>query len=428
MKIRKKLLFFAVLIVSLSLSLHSEYKPFYTYYNFLYGTKSLSMGNAFVGVADDLTAVFCNPAGITNISNPSFYITYKADKIHYDYASQGKDFAAFSQEYDYNFVSRLKNINFLSISVPVVFWEVKWNFALSYYRYIPYGFNGYSQGTLTTLSNGKGMERRETNFSGSSGIDVLGFTTAFFLMKDVAFGLTLQQFFNSGTITYDRLPDHPGCKELTYTENLEGRNVIFGILFEIYKDITIGLSYHTRLSHKFHSQFQCQEEDGGKQESSITSAVYIPERFSLGTGIRLVKFLNLSYEFSRIYWSKGKVGDTPFPIKENFSFNQADMINQRLGIEFDIPLKKIELYIRTGLSWDRQLFLGADSAKVRVRGFSFGCGVLFPPGFVLELAVMRQRARWVEAGYFDPQSYIKTTYRNNILSLGLTYHFTLKKK
>ncbi|MCK5055709.1 MAG: outer membrane protein transport protein [Candidatus Aminicenantes bacterium] len=419
--------FIFVLIAAFSFTLNSRYKPFYTYYNFPYGTKSLSMGNAFVGIADDLTAVFCNPAGITIFQTPSVYASYKTDSIHYDYELQEKDFGTYSQEYNHNFVTRLKNINCLSIVAPVVFRQVKWNFALSYYRCIPYGHKGYSQGTLTTLARGKDTERTTVNFSGSSGIDVLGFTTAFHLMKDFAFGVTLQQFFNSGIITYDGAGAAPGCDSSTRTEKLEGRNLIFGILFKIYKDINIGFAYHTRLTGTFDSQLQCREDNGGPQEFSTISDIFIPEKFSLGTCIRLLPTLNLSYEFSRVYWSKGKIGELPFPVRGNFSFNQADIINHRLGVDYGLPLKKVSLFFRTGISWDRQLFRGADSANVTARGYSLGCGVFFLPGFLIELAFMHQRARWQEAGYFDPQSFVNTTYKNNTLSLALTYHFGIKK-
>jgi long-subunit fatty acid transport protein len=385
------------------------------------------MGNAFVGLADDPTAVFRNPAGITIMQTPSVYAAYKSGRSDSDYPLQEKDFATYSQEYNRDFVSRLKNLNCLSICAPVTFWQVKWNFALSYYRCIPYGHQGYSRETLTTLANGEDTEHRTTHFSGSSGIDVLGFTTAFHLLKDVSFGVTLQQFFNSGISTYEGADAAPGCETVTRTEKLEGRNLIFGILFKIYKDINIGFAYHTRLSGTLNSLLQCREDSGGSRELPTVSDIRIPEKFSIGTGIHLLETLNLSYEFSRIYWSKGKTGEISFPVREDFSFNQADIINHRLGVEYGLPLKKVSLFFRTGLSWDRQLFPGADSAHVTVRGYSIGCGMFFLPGVLVEFAFMHQRANWQETGYFDPQSFVGTTYKDNTLSLALTYHFGIKK-
>jgi long-subunit fatty acid transport protein len=419
---------FIFLCVSFTFALSAADKPFYTYYNFLSGTKSLSMGNAFVGIADDLTATYCNPAGITKFQAPSFFANFKTDSVHYDYESQSKNFATYSQEYDYNFTSKLKEINFLSISVPVVFWEVKWNLALSYYRYFPYGCKGNSQTTLTTLNGGKNIDKTITGFSGSRGIDVLGFTTAFDLTKYVAFGFTLQQFFNTGTIRFDSLPEKPSCKDPTYNENIEGRNFIFGLLLNVHQDVSIGLSYHTKLTNNFHSGFQCREDAGGKQETTSLSEVTIPNKFALGTGIRLLPSFIVSYEFSRIYWSQGKIGDLPFPVREDFSFSQTDIINHRFGMEYSAPVRQVNIYMRAGLSWDRQLFRGGDSANVTVKGYAMGFGIFFQPGLMLDLAYMHQRAKWLEPGFFDPQSYIGASYRNNILSASLTYYFGLKKQ
>ena len=307
--IRRLTFFF--LFVFLVPALYAEYKPLYTTYNFLSGTKSLSMGNAFVGIADDLTAIYLNPAGISKFQTPSFYANYRAGSVHYDYAAQVKDFGSYSQEYDYRFSSKLKNINFLAISAPVILWEIKWSFALSYYRYFPYGYKGYSQTALITLNDNKDTQSTRTNFSGSRGIDVLGFTTAFDLTKNIAFGVTVQQFFNTGTIVFDSLPEAPGCKDLTTTDHIEGTNYIFGMLFNIHKDVTIGFTYHTKLKRPFHSEFQCREEGGGKQETTTVSDVVIPEKFALGTGIRLLPSFSLSYEFSRIYWSITNANQRP---------------------------------------------------------------------------------------------------------------------
>lgn len=425
----KRLFFMIGLCACCALSLYAEfYKPLYTYYNFLSGTKSLSMGNAFVGAADDLSTVFLNPAGITKFKVPQFYASFKTDKIHYDYESQEKNFGSYSQEYDYDFVSRLKNINFLSLSVPLVLWQMKWNFAIGYYRYNPYGHEGYSRETLTTLGSTKNIDRLTTNFSGSGGIDVLAFCTAFNLVKNLSFGITMQQFINSGVRSYDRLPGPVEYKDYTCSEKLEGRNFIFGVLFNVYKDITVGFTYHTGSKHRFQSQEQWQEDVAGKQGKTTSGEVYLPDKFALGTSIKLVKFLNLAYEFSRINWSAGKIGDLPYPIRDNFSFSQSDIINHRLGIECDISLKKVRLYLRSGFSWEKQLFRAADSAAVRVKAFSMGCGFLFFPGVALDLAYVRQRANWPEAGYFDPQAFINSAYRNKILSLALTYHFALRKR
>jgi hypothetical protein len=52
-----------------------------------------------------------------------------------------------------NFKSRLNQIDFFSVSAPSRIGKRDWTFALSYYRYIPYGFKGSAQSVLTYLDD-----------------------------------------------------------------------------------------------------------------------------------------------------------------------------------------------------------------------------------------------------------------------------------
>ncbi len=43
------------------------------------GARALGMGNAFVGLADDPTAFYWNPAGLTRLKNPELFLMHSAD-------------------------------------------------------------------------------------------------------------------------------------------------------------------------------------------------------------------------------------------------------------------------------------------------------------------------------------------------------------
>jgi hypothetical protein len=143
------------LLLALSpLLVYPQYKPFYNQYNFTYGTKAMSMGNAFSAVADDLTAVFWNPAGLADKRNPEFYFAYQAESLKQEYDPQESDYLGTRLRYDFSLASKLKQINFFSVSAPAEFWKMKWGFALSYYRFIPYGFKGAAVGDHRLLQPG----------------------------------------------------------------------------------------------------------------------------------------------------------------------------------------------------------------------------------------------------------------------------------
>ncbi len=130
------------LLSAAALLVFPQYKPWYNQYNFVYGTKAMSMGNAFTAVADDLTAVFWNPAGLAAMRSPVFYFAYQAENQTHTYEPQDKFMPGADMQYNFRLNCKLEQINFFSVSVPAEFLKMKWGFALSYFRYIPYGFKG----------------------------------------------------------------------------------------------------------------------------------------------------------------------------------------------------------------------------------------------------------------------------------------------
>jgi long-subunit fatty acid transport protein len=428
----KKFLMALLVLFFVSASLYSKFKPFYLYYNFNYGARSLSMAHAFTAVANDLTAVFINPSGIAAFQTPRVYMNYHSDKVQYDYEIQSQQLGVLTQTYNYEFDSQLKHINFLSVSVPGHFWDLNWNFALTYYRYIPYGFEGKASTILTTMSEDGSSQEEESvyNFNGSSGIDALALTAAFNLDQYFSAGITFQGFLNSGAINYEFNSAEESFTR-NYNEKIKGTHVILGFMFLPHKDVRLGFAYHTRLTDTFNSEYNFQQQGSETPDGNSTEAeLHIPSQFSIGISIKPYKFMLLSYDYSQITWSKGTItnyyGNTaelPFPIRDDFAFEQLDIINGRLGVEFNIPVKTVTFFLRGGISRERQLFVGFDAEAVKVKSLSLGFGIDLSSLLILDFGYMRQSTEWSEAGYFDPLSRVNTIYKNDILSFSATYIF-----
>ena len=432
--IKKVLPVFLLLSVSLSTVQFGQIKPLYSYYNMFFGARSISMGNAFTAVADDLTTVFRNPAGVAEFKGPRLYLNVRWDKNRYDYQPQEYTSGMYNQQYTYDFNSTLKNIDFFSISAPVFLWGVKWNFALSYYRYIPYGFNGTSQGILTTGSDTAG-ETAALSLAGGGGIDTMGLTSAFELTDYLSFGITLQQFFNSGSIDYELTSTAQSFRRES-TEKIKGRNIILGLLFELHRNIVFGISYQFKFSGTLDAEYTSRPGDENTETAtySTEAGLVIPSQISLGLLLRPFKFMQLSFDYSKINWSKGAVSnyydyedELEYPVRDDFSFLQQDAVNYRLGVEFNFPIKKVDVFIRGGWFSDGQLFVDAASEAVKIKGFSLGLGVDISSRVRLDAAYMHRKATWDEPGYFDPQNAtVSTDYSNKIFSLSMTIAFGKK--
>jgi hypothetical protein len=405
-----------------------QYKPWYNQYNFAYGTKAMAMGNAFTAVADDLTAVFWNPAGLVAMRSPEFYFAYQSESQTHEYDPQDKVILGNTIQYNYNLSSKLQQINFFSVSAPAEFWKMKWGFALSYYRYIPYGFKGSAQEALTYMHNSSNSTKTNVNFKGSEGIDVLAFSTATGISEYFALGCTLQQFFSSGSQYLQTLnPD--GEFHEQYIESLRGRNFIIGMMFRPFKTLNLGFTFHSGLKNKFDSSLLSWEVDkqGVEVNQSARSSlaqVVIPSQYSLGAALQPNGWLNLSFDYSYIDWQKGTLENyydygllLPYPQKAYFSTDQKNIRNLRMGMEIDLPLRQWLLHLRGGWFADRQLYVDNSDQAVKISGYAAGVGCEFSHYLQVEIAYQRQK------GYFFINQEVSSNYSANLLKFSLTYRF-----
>lgn len=423
-----------LLLPLLSPLLFCQYKPWFNQYNFVYGAKALAMGNAFTAVADDLTAAFWNPAGLTARRSPEFYLSYKTLSQKHDYDLQDRVLPRETMLYNYDFSGRLNQIDFFSVSAPAVIWKRNWTFALSYYRYIPYGFKGSLREVLTFM-NGRYPPLKTTDtFSGSEGMDVLAFSVSAAVTDYFALGATLQQFFGSG-FRHLSTVDPAGEFHIQFTEKMQGRNVIAGMLFSPFTFLRLGFTWHSGLRSRFDSMLRTWEVirkgiEINNQEESCAARVVIPEQYALGVLLRPAGWLDLSAEYSRLDWGKGtlenyfdSVAVLSFPQKGNWAQKQKNILNLRFGAEVHLPLHHWQLHLRGGWSADRQLYADAEGKDVKVRGYAAGLGCEFSRNLLLEIAYQRQKADWPEKSFFPQSPDVATHYHAKVFNLSLTYRF-----
>jgi hypothetical protein len=423
-----------LLLLSLSPLLFCQYQPWYNFYNFAYGAKAQAMGNAFAAVADDLTAAFWNPAGLAAKRSPEFYLSYKSLLQKHDYNLQDRVLANETKLYNFNFSGRLNQIDFFSVSAPVVIWKRNWTFALSYYRYIPYGLKGSAREVITYLHDRLNPQKTTVTFTGSEGMDVLAFSASAALSEYFALGATLQQFFGSGS-QHLRTVDPFGEFHSQVVEKLQGRNLIAGLLFSPFEFLRLGFTWHSGLRSPFASTLRTWEVNRkgiefNHQEKNCLAGVVIPEQAALGALLRPARWLDLSAEYSRLDWGKGTIENyynpgvvLPYPQKDDWAQKQKEIRNLRFGAEVRLPLRHWQLHLRGGWSAERQLYADAADQAVMIHGVAAGLGCEFSRNFLLEIAYQKQSADWPEKSFFSQGPDVVTHYRANVFLLSLTYRF-----
>jgi long-subunit fatty acid transport protein len=423
-----------LLLLALPALVFPRYKPWYNFYNFSYGAKARSMGNAFVAVADDLSASFWNPAGLATRRIPEFYLSYKTTTQWYEYDLQAREIANDIRLYNFFFRSRLNQIDYFSISAPAALLQRPWTFALSYYRYIPYGFKGAAEERITSLNNRFPPQVTAVTFKGSEGMDVLAFSAATSLVKDLYLGATLQQFFSSGSLLRETAnPD--GAYHSQFTEKLQGRNVILGALFEPFPALRLGFTWHSGLKADFFStrlfwRLNDQGERISQTEESCEARAVVPEQYSAGALLRPAPWLDISGEYSRLDWQKATIdgyfnaeGTLPFPQKGDWPTGQQQSRNLRFGLEARVPFRTWQLSLRGGWSLERQLYADNAGESVSIKGYAAGIGCDLIRNLLLEMTYQRQVAGWSERGLYSQAPDVGTHFRANVFFLALTYRF-----
>lgn len=411
----------------------AQFKPWYSQYNFAYGAKARAMGNAFVAVADDLTAAFWNPAGLAGLREPEFYLAYKSTGQDHDYELQDRRLPGDTRLYNYNFDDRLNQIDFFAVSAPFRAWRRPCTLAVGYYRYIPYGYKGTAKEVITSLVGLWPAKRTTTEFTGSEGFDVLAFSLGVKASRFLSLGVTLQQFFGTGSRNvHTQEPDEEYFSNVV--ENLRGRSFVVGALVTPAPWLRLGLAWRSAMKNRLESTVSTWQEDGTGEKFAEASAscqarVTIPEQYAAGLQLRPLPWLDLSGEYSASEWQRGRIENyfdaprLPYPQLADWASLQNQVRNLRLGAEARLALGQRVLRLRGGWSRERQLYRNGADAAVYLGSYSLGAGWEFSPWLMLEAAYQRQRADYQENGYFNLRVEVPTHFRANVVFLALTYRF-----
>ena len=135
------------------------------------GARSNGMGGAFIGVADDATAAYTNPAGLTILTEPEVSVEYKVGE--YD-----NTFTLFGPPNSQDFTETSSGFSFLSLVYPID------KVTLSVYRHEV--LNIKSEDKFDDFSNFISMERDINAVTYAAGIG-LKITDRFSLGASVGF-------------------------------------------------------------------------------------------------------------------------------------------------------------------------------------------------------------------------------------------------
>ncbi len=311
------------------------------------GARAISMGGAFVGLADDYSAVFWNPAGLTQLkgSNISLSASFIIPKGSYQYSTAGIDEETLSAVH--------------TAPTGTYFKQVSDNMVIGFAAYATAGAGAEYDGANLRVLNPAFALGDTTAYTWKSYVAAMTFSPvlAYKLNDSLSIGITFNLVY--GMLKFDR----PALGQ--YSEDLKGLGfgATIGLLYQLSDAISFGLTYKTPQKIKV-------KGDAGMSGYPITTSEAEREvtwPMWLGAGIALKPMDGLTITFDA-QWTNWKqmdligitfdeamwnvpvpgVGQTIAEMSE-FQLLWKDAVQIRFGLEYYITEK---IALRAGYYYD----------------------------------------------------------------------------
>lgn len=300
------------------------------------GARAAAMGGAFIGVADDATAIVWNPAGLTQLERMEVSAVgrYLFEDVEQSFNNQPSDNESETQIHPV--------FNFGSFAIPFSMGkQIKAVFAAAYQRQLDFYYNN-----ADTASEAKETGGADTFSPGLA----LGIGSIF------SVGLAANIWFGSDTYEITSLPARD--EKWTYDGTVKGVNFLVGALVDLSglrKPIPIKIGMCVRTPFDLNSDYSYNFTPPlfGQYptlEASVTREM--PLMIGIGTSARPWENLTLSLDYeTRKYGDK----QTNYSIKspaltdtENISASNSDINQFRAGIEYLIVTRGGVFPLRAG--------------------------------------------------------------------------------
>lgn len=323
------------------------------------GARANGMGRAFVGLADEATAGYSNPAGLGILGTPELYLEWRDGSAFYPASPQGNDrfiIDPFAPSVPQASRFDLAQLGFLSYS----FSYRNTHFSLYYVNNLDYRRPLVDETTSFIHVDGWGVNLINQHNVRRISINTVGFSASRNFGKlDVGFSIGLS------TLEYDFSYNNTvnaffvGVRDLL-ASNAEGEtqkaSIIGGLLYQIHPDLRVGLSakIHPRFTmiDRINSfEFPESQFPDGKE---IPVTFKVPDSFQIGFGYqpsdRWTFLLDLDWiQYRQLIDDITLISQLPFT-EDDYTINESPDI--RFGGEYFLPSNGINYALRFGAFLD----------------------------------------------------------------------------
>jgi len=320
------------------------------------GAKARGMGGAFMGVADDATAVFWNPAGISQIKKTEFTLEFKNTFNQWTLKENSQE-----SKFDHSYSS----INFVSFAYPFKFSEKNSVFGVAYQKLAD----------LYLLE-----ENQSYRYESRGSLDAITTALGINLSPQISLGLSVNLILNG--IDQNMLDKAHSSWEENHT-SFSGLNFNLGTIYHYRDRLNLGFVLRTPFD------LTQREKITGAYAISLPEGkgrISMPLIFGLGSSYKATEKLTLALDFESKRYSTSDQVKPSWLYHQNLSLaDQADTTyslgwkdcNQfRLGAEY---LKSTSLGIiplRVGYRNEPRVYSDARGQQIVGNVFCLGSGLV----------------------------------------------------
>ena len=405
------------------------------------GARAEGMGGAYIGVADDYSATFWNPAGLAQMRR----LEFTGGIVNNNYSNSASFLGTSSSASNSS-----TGLDDLGLVFPVPTSRGSLVFAAGYNRVNSYAtalsFNGFNRNSSiipwlyeqdanfdipfqTYLENSAGYTpiqknvQQQGNVSESGSMGTWAFSGAVDLAKGFSFGVTINllngtynyvrnysesdvnNVYNDPTRFYDSsgyvLPDSLYREfngfgyNSTLTTELNGVNALFGFMYTDGDVFRLGVTIKTPTAFTVHESYT----NAGQSAFDDTTGYYYsydanndygittPWVYGAGASYSPVRGLLLSGQIEYTDWTQIQWTDNASLQDENIALKQQfrSTLNYALGGEFEVP--RTGLRLRAGYSFKPSPYAG-DPSTFGLTTITAGAGILIQDDVMIDAAAM----------------------------------------
>jgi urease beta subunit len=313
------------------------------------GARAAGMGNAFIAISDDGTAVSWNPAGLSQLRRPEFSLVHAASRRNQfleGYRTLDRS-NAFTTMKSTSFAS---NIEFASAAVPFTVKHRPMTVQLGWRRL--YQFSGGARGDTRRVPIGANPRPEATiRFDNTSegSVNIVSVAGAARLTSRLSLGVSAD-FYRGAWEDRINVSEEPGVAEATdfitsqSTNNIGDQTVSVGLLLA-YPSVKVGVVYHRALASGYRVTESIRSSLSPSSNTALTDADGVRLHFprSVGFGVAWIPrpLLRLALDLTYDEWKKFMVETSPGILVSGFDQLPPELTASRNTVTLNAGLERL---------------------------------------------------------------------------------------